>query len=185
MKHIRFEITGVAPLMMNHNNGNLRPAWFEELCAKEGKSADDYERIYKHEWASKLYLTDRGPAIPACYFESMLREVMVRRRADSRFNCSVSEDVDLQYEGPRDPDGMWADGRFTCRSSIRLGKEHLNVVRLYPQWDVWNCEFTIALDPSVDCASAVEVVQLGGRIRGVGCWRPRYGRFAINSVMGL
>lgn len=189
MEHIKFKLTGTAPLMMHRDTfaNPLNPLTkaHKELTGKRKKTDEDHELIALSEWRSSLYHDDvEGPYVPGIAVESMLVEAAKMQKLGKHFTRGVMvlEDIcPLQYEGPRTIAGLQADSGFTdCRSvRVQLAK----VMRYRPIFRNWSIIVTAAFNPEVvNADDVIKAMNDGGAMVGLLDYRPRFGRFSVEIV---
>lgn len=101
--------------------------------------------------------------------------------AISRGFMTFDNRVPLAYSGPRDLDGLYADGRFLDRRAVVIGGK--KTIRTRPTFRDWSVEFEAAYDEEVLNFETVKAcVDLAGRYCGIGTYRPRFGRFRSEVV---
>jgi hypothetical protein len=88
----------------------------------------------------------------------------------------------LNYTGPRDLGELWDHGGFKFLKPVRVGQSR--IVRTRPHFREWTCVVPGVLDETlVDFDDLCEVFVLGGKLIGVGDWRPEkkgpYGKFDV------
>jgi len=59
----------------------------------------------------------------------------------------LEDKLPIEYQGPRDPEAMFANKRFVDMRSVKVGTS--KVLRARPKFDDWKLRFTIAYDESV------------------------------------
>lgn len=120
-----------------------------------------------------------GPYIPG---EVVLRSIQAAARqhklgkAIERGFSPVTLKAPLQYEGPREPDALWREGRFALRKSV--GIQSSRTIRTRPVFLDWQleCEFEIDLN-IIDPDKINQFAQESGRYFGIGDYRSGgYGR---------
>src|SRR5258706_354722 len=106
--------------MMHSNRGvNPREPLAQELKAitsKRQKSEEDLDQIAYLEWQLGLYFKPGiGPYLRAEMVHACLRDAGKRSKQGKTVTEAVwieEQEIPLEYEGPRDIDGLYADGRF-------------------------------------------------------------------------
>jgi len=190
VKKLQFRITGIAPLIM-HNGmlaDPLNPTArrISEIAAKRKKVDADHEEMARLEWYGSLYLKDNKPCIPAHVLEGALigkggaaRKVKMGKQAAAAL--LVEDDTPLEYDGSEDIDALWEDGSYVIRAAVRVGPA--KVMRTRPKFDEWATTFNILYDPDFLNRENIEQwVEVAGEQVGLMDWRPRFGRFKVESV---
>jgi hypothetical protein len=154
----------------------------KKISSKRKKVDADHEMLGRLEFLGSLYLNDTGPIIPAENIEAAIVEgaKKVRRGPDAKAGLFVLEHAQLEYNGPRNPDELWEDKSFRCRAGVKVQKSR--VIRTRPIFRQWSVGVQIQYEDTVLNGSDVhEFLQKAGQLVGLGDWRPRYGRFNIQS----
>lgn len=185
---MKIRLNGITPLVMHSNRlaNPLDPMKKElaTLTGKKKKTDADYEQIAKIEFRAGLYINGVGPIIPSNNLRKMLIEGGRKSKMGKQFEsglCFVS-DADLEYEGPREAEELWKDGRFTWTTAV--GNQRNTVMRTRPRFNEWACEFTIEFDDDLLSESDVSDA-LSKAERGVGVCDGRalgLGRFKAEIV---
>ena len=188
MKSRSYKIKGIRPLIM-HNEQLSDPLnkWAKavrEISAKRKKTDEDLLEMSRREWMGALYYdAEIGPYIPERCLERMMRDAAAKhkRGKDVIAGMLVTDRVPLEYKGTRDPDTMWDSEDFLLRASV--GVSGKRVIRSRPKFEDWAVAFTVEYDETVLQASDLDLfVELSGRLIGLLDWRPKYGRFTVESA---
>lgn len=152
-----------------------------KVTGKRTKTEDDHHEAARLEHLGSLYFDDTfGPYIPGANMEACLFRGASRFKLMSALKTAllIPEEVNpVEYRGPRDTAGLWADKTFVHRASVKVGQSR--VIRTRPVFPVWSAEFTGTLDTEViDPDQFEQIVSAAGSLVGLGDWRPRFGRFA-------
>jgi hypothetical protein len=183
---LRLDITGTEPLLM-HNSRLADPLdpmakALKGVTGKTKKTDDDHLEMAKLEFLGGLYFDDvAGPYIPGDNISRMLVDAGRKRKLGTKVTagCFVTSSINPLAYGhgePRTPMELWDSGRFSHRASAKVGMQRVNRTR--PHFPVWTTSATIYLDTEVlDESDLRTLVDIGGRLVGLGDWRPRFGRF--------
>ena len=193
-KTFQASIRGIRPLLMH--DGKLADPLddatkaLKVLTSKKTKSDDDHEDISRAEWQGGMYFDEKlGPYIPFENLQRAIEQGAAKRKLGKQFKALVEvlgEDgapgARLEYEGPRTLAAMWKDDRFRLRRGARVtGKRVVRTRARFPSG--WCATFSVAvLDGAVTRAQLEEAVSDAGLYEGIGDWRPKYGRFQVESV---
>jgi hypothetical protein len=188
---LKLDITGTAPLLM-HNARLSNPLdelarAMKKVSAKRSKSEDDYLELARLEFLGGLYNGPVGPYIPADNIFRCLVDAGRKRKLGVKVTSGViitTDENPLAYKGPREPDELWRDGNFMLQASAKVGQQR--IIRTRPKFPVdpknsdnsWRTSAMLYLDTEVlDYDDLTQLVDIAGRLIGLGDWRPRYGRF--------
>lgn len=184
MAKFRITCTGVDPLLMH--NARLSDPLDEiarslgKITGKRKKTEDDHREIGHLEFIGGLYFdADFGPYIPGQNFERMLVDAAKKRKLGTTVKSALVIETNVNpvvYSGPREIEALWADQNFVLRSSAKVGMQRVQRTRpMFRQWEVSADGF---LDTNeLEAEQLADIVTIGGRLIGLGDWRPRYGRF--------
>lgn len=184
MWNFSIQITGTQPLLM-HNAQLSDPLNFytkhlAEITAKRKKTDDDHAEMARREWAGGLYFDpEMGPYLPGANIERMLLDAarMTRDGKTIERGLFIQEDKwRLEYKGSRDIETLMNDENFRFRASIKVGQQR--VMRTRPKFSEWAVSAVGIFDEEQISPDRLPVfAERGGRLVGLGDWRPRYGRF--------
>lgn len=183
------EIEGIAPLLM-HSARLADPLddatkALAKVTGKRKKTDDDHAEVSRLEFLGSLYISQEfGPFIPGQNIEACLFKGATRTKQGTALKSAllIPQNVNpLIYVGSRDADGLWKDDSHIHRASVKVGTSR--VIRTRPVFPQWQLVFEGELDTEVvDQQSLEGVVETSGRLVGLGDWRPRFGRFKVNSI---
>ncbi len=188
MKERTYTIRGVSPLVM-HNEQLSDPLnkWarlLKEISKKRTKTDDDLLEMSRREWFGGLYWAeDLGVHVPERCLERMLRDAAAKskRGKDVVSGAIVTDPAKLEFKGPKDPEALWANGAFLLRASV--GVNAARVIRSRPIFREWGLTFRVEFDEMVLSAEDIDgFVELAGRLIGLLDWRPKHGRFTVESA---
>lgn len=183
-------LQGTAPLLC-HNIRLADPLdpivrAIKEISGKRKKTDEDLQRIERLEFEGGLYLDENGPTLPGASIEKCIVEgarVTKQGKQVERGLIVTEMEVPLQYDGPRDVEGLWADSQFRSRLSVKVGMAR--VMRCRPMFSEWALELTATVDPGqLNLDSLQAIMGDAGSMVGLGDYRPRYGRF-VGTVAQL
>jgi hypothetical protein len=150
-----------------------------EVSKKRNKTEADYLEIARLEFLGGMYANGNGPCLPAWNVLRCLQDGAKRHKRGMDVPRGISplaQHADVIYDGPRDPDKMWKDGRFSLRKTV--GIQRARTMRTRPIFVDWQCELPIEIDPVVfDLDTLRHVWREAGVYAGIGEMRPIYGRF--------
>lgn len=173
MKEIEVEITGVAPLLQHR---------FATEEHGENQSKTKKKVYVPQEEAEKcLYKNPKGEIYqPAEHiFQSMVRAAVDFKFEKKRTYKDVitsgivvqPEEISVIYEGQYEID---ARGAVVQRA---------RVVRWRPRFNKWKLRFTINIldDQNISIPTLKEILERAGCTKGIGDYRPRFGRFMVTA----
>lgn len=180
----RITITGTAELLMHNarlaNPLDLAAKAMKAVSSKRTKTDDDYEELARLEHLGSLYCDpDIGPFIPGQNIERCLVDAAKVTKSGVKVTRGVfvSTNVNaLAYQGPRDPDALWADENFRHMASVKVQQNR--IMRCRPMFRQWRTEAEGTLDTAVLSLDELQgIADTAGAMIGLGDYRPRYGRF--------
>lgn len=184
MAKFRLTCVGIEPLLM-HNARLSDPLddiakKMRVVSAKRKKTEDDHRELGRLEHMGGLYLdSEFGPFIPGQNFEAMLFKAASQLKLMTKLKSALIIETNvnpLVYKGPRTIDGLWGDSNFVHRSSAKVGQSRVMRTRpMFRQWEV-SCDGHLDTE-QVNPAELHQISDIGGRLVGLGDWRPRFGRF--------
>lgn len=192
MKERTYRLTGLVPLVL-HNARLSDPLdkWTRlvaEISSKRKKTEADLMEMARREWFGGLYLNDDDKIImPSQNLERMIMDAAKATKMGQAVQKALIvpsfEGSILSFPGQRKSlDALWDSGDYSLRASCKVRTSR--VMRTRPMIPEWSLEFTAQWDEDV-IKSTQEVddfVELGGRMVGLGDWRPKYGRFTMEVV---
>jgi len=149
----------------------------KRLSSNRKKTDDIHEEMARVEWFGGLYTGDDGePCIPSDNLTACIQAGAKKSKLGKQFSAGV-----YVNDGPRDPEALWEDKRFVSRKSAKVGTSR--IIRTRPIFHNWTATFTLTFDPELVNQEQVEkALEDAGIQCGVGDWRPRHGRFRVDSV---
>lgn len=158
-----------------------------EMASMTAKKAStrtiaDIERMSRLEWDAGLYHDEKlGPFIPAVNVKKSFQLAAGRWKlgaAVSRGVTFATTKVAVQYDGPRDRDGLYAAGFKDVRPIKNGGFNAGRVMRTRPCFEDWALEAQLYVDPhEIGVEDLAKVVERAQRY-GVGDYRPEFGLFS-------
>lgn len=189
MQTIKLKATGLSPLLMHSDRfaNPLDPLTraHKELTAKRKKTDADHQDIAKSEWLGSLY-HDHGVGvfIPGQNIDATLIGAAKLRKLGThikRAAICVDDMIKLQYDGPKDPQKLFADGRFIDVRGVKVGTA--KIMRCRPKFNNWSIEFSVMLDEELmNPAELIQIAHDAGRMIGLCDYRPRFGKFTVEAM---
>lgn len=193
MEQIALHFTGLRPLLMHRpiTVNPLDPVTLEikKYTGKRKKTTDDHETIARLEWEAGMYHdSDIGPYLPGVNIEVMLRKagVITKQGTAVTRGVLVPEDrVPLLYDGPRGTNGKGVQELWDAnlKDYRVVGNQANSVMRCRPCFrpgGAWEMTVPIVYEPSIlDERDLLAIAERAGTMIGLGDYRPRFGRFAV------
>lgn len=155
----------------------------KQISGKRKKTDADFDELARLEFQGGLYMGKTGPILPAHVLEAAIINGAKKSKEGTLAKPAffVEDSAILEYEGPKDRDNLWENEDFRIVSKVKVGQA--SIMRTRPIFDKWACEFIVNYDDSLVNQEQVERwIDSCGQQVGFGDWRPRYGRFVVESV---
>lgn len=189
-KRLEVTIRSTSPMLMH--NGQLADPTNEiskamrQITSKRVKTEEDLERLKELEFLGGLYIDEDGePCIPGDVLEATLRAgATVKRNGRKIAAGAFVENVSakLEYEGPKTPEEMWKNPNFSHTQGVRVGQNR--VMRTRPRFNQWQTTFNIQFVPdAINKQEIVDAIEDAGLLKGIGDYRPRFGRFEVTEIV--
>lgn len=189
MDSIKVNIKSLGPMLM-HSCALANPLdpltkAHKALTSKRKKTDEDHSAIAKSEWLASFYYDEKvGPYLPGVNVESCIFEAAKLRKLGrvAKRAIFVQEDrIKLEYDGPRDLEKMFADGRFVDARAVKVSMARL--IRYRPKFDEWSATFNVTFNSEqLNREELLDVINDAGSLVGLGDFRPRFGKFSIEGV---
>lgn len=169
MVKVDVSVEGVAPLLMNK---------FTETKASESKRG---KKVYvpEEEAEKKTYRTEEGKLhLPNTHFKASM----------------VKAATDFKMVGRKSYKDYVKAGMFIPEQEIVLDQQEYEifacpvviqrarVMSWRPIFKKWSCSFTIdIIDDFINSTTLKEILETAGKYKGVGDFRPEYGRFKVTK----
>jgi len=181
-----FSVTlqSISPLLMH--NGRLADPLepitraIRQISAQRHRTDADLAELARLEWYGGLYLQDGAPCIPGEVLEAHLLDAAKKRRMGPKVKAGLYCDGNfpLLYDGPRDPDALWADPAFRWTVPARVQRNC--IMRTRPMFREWGVRFQVTFNESLlNQHEIIDLLHLGGEQVGLGDWRPKFGRYIV------
>lgn len=202
-----------SPLLMHNERlaDPLNPFSVElaKITGKRKKTEADHLEIALIEWHGCMYndATDRWlaerpdvedpifasvvgeevlvPYVPGWWVVRSIQEAAKRHKFGKLVIESVTPvtlKAPLVYDGPTELDQLWQDGNFALRKAVGVGQAR--TMRTRPVFVDWSLEIELEVDVSmIDPEKIDQFAQEAGRYKGIGDYRPLYGRFNGSAVL--
>lgn len=191
METLKVKIKALPDTAMLHHNIRLANPMDEgslkmkSLTSVRKKTEEVYMGIADVEFEYGMYYDARiGPYIPGIWLDATLIEGGKLQKNGSKIKRStlvVDTIIPLEYDGPRDMEALKADMRFRDIRAVTIGTS--KNMRCRPRFTDWKAQFTIQYNPDlINKDELVVALKTAGACIGLGDYRPRFGRFEVESV---
>lgn len=187
IKTLNLRITGLAPLVMH--NGQLADPLnnfsraIKAVSGKRQKTDADLLELGRLEFMGSLYVHDGAVCIHGEMLEACLLTAARKVRKGKQASAGLYSDgrFAIEYDGPKDFLSLWEDERFRLRVAARVGQ--VRVMRTRPIFRSWACNAQVDFNAElVNEAEVMAWAETAGSEIGLGDWRPRFGRFAVEKI---
>ena len=184
---LTYQWNSAAPLLMHSGQmadpTNRFAKALKQISSKKAKVDADYEKMAEIEFKAGLYMSAAGPVIPSFVTDALLIAAAKKSREGSEAKAGAfsPENADLQYNGPRTADELWADESFRYMAIVRVGTAR--VARCRPVFNNWTAVVKVSVETGgVNPARVDDWMAIAGTQIGVGDWRPKFGRFQAQRL---
>jgi len=188
METMDVRMEGVVPLILHNNRELANPLSkiskeLKELTGMRKKTDSVYEQIAHIEWLGGLYLDEKErPCVPGENVEKMLVEAAKKSKLGKAFRSCVFCDgmFPIEYDGPVSIRALWENENYRLICPVKI--QASTTMRCRPRFPAWSISVRVVYDEEIINAKQLHsAFVLGGRLIGLCDWRPRYGRFVIES----
>lgn len=173
MKKINVEITGIAPLLQNRFDTELHG----ENTSKSKK------KVYVPEEEAKR-----------CLYKNTNGEIY--QPSEHIYQSMIRAAVDFKYEGKKTYKDVITSGIVISPEEIPLITDapyeidargavvqRARIVRWRPRFNKWKLQFSIDIldDENISVPVLKEILEKSGATKGIGDYRPRFGRFYVSE----
>jgi hypothetical protein len=189
MQQVKFRFVGVMPMLINGDRlaNPLDPATkaHKKVATKRAKTDDDHEWLLRSEYVNGLYWDKKvGPYMPGQNIDSALISAAKLQRLGEKFAQGVrviDDACPLVYDGPREPEKLYEAAGFRDVRSCVMQKRR--VMRCRARFAEWALTCTVAFNERVvNRDQLIEAAHAAGELIGLGTFRRRFGRFAVEVV---
>jgi len=188
MKTLQVKIRGIAPMLM-HNGQLADPLNYYSkklklISSKRKKEDSDHYDMAHIEFMGSFWLNKDGQVIvPAYVLEACILSGAAKDKNKTAFKSTImvsDPDPVLVYNGPKSVDDMWEDESFHFVSLV--GVNGNKVRRTRPIFNDWSLSFDVIFDDNnVNEDALKQAIEKAGRFNGIGDYRPKFGRFEVES----
>ena len=189
MERKQVKLTGISPLMVQSDRlaNPLDPLSKElkQYTGKRTKTDEDHEMIYRLKWEGGLYHDGEKPVMPGYALRAMIRsgaKLSKRGKLIQRAVQIAQPEVAIDYDGPKDIEGLWANDKFRDVRSVNV--KNSKVMTCRPIFHDWSITFTLTVNEQIiNMSEVIEILELCGEIEGLCENRMNsYGRFSVEVV---
>jgi len=185
---MKVTLKGASPMLL-HNGQTANPLnkfarQLKAVSGKRNKTDEDFEVMAKIEFMAGLYLNEAGAyTLPAHNIEACMLEG-AKKNKNGRLvqgGAYVVDDPILVFPGSKkSPEELWAGGEHALMVSVRVQRNRVMRTRpLIPAG--WTAEVEVKYDSGLIEEPAIrQALEVAGLERGLGDWRPKYGRFTVS-----
>lgn len=187
---LKYRLTGVAPLLMNNGRkSDPTDPWtkrLKEITTNKKKTEDDHLEIRRIEWFAGLYTDESGKKIvlPADLILGAVVQGAKKNKNGPEAKAGVFEHAPwfaLKHDGPADVEKLYEAPGFCDYRGVRVGNKR--VMRARPRFATWSVDIALMIDPEViDAKLVTQALDRCGQLVGIGDYRPRFGRFTVESL---
>lgn len=153
----------------------------KELTSKRTKTDSDHAKISELEWHGGLYVDPEGrPCVPGENIESAFVASAKKLKLGKVAQAAILSDGlwPLVYDGPTEPDALFADARFRDVRGVKVGQAR--VMRTRPIFRVWELKFDVAYESDdLNEGQVIQMLEIMSKAIGLGEYRPKFGRFRV------
>lgn len=192
----RVRLRGLPSGMLCHNGALADPLSdiakeMKRLSSNRKKTDDIYLKMAQTEWMGGLYLDeDMRPIMPSVNLEGMMTEAAgkLRMKGHAKSAITVINNPLIEHDGPKNATAtdLWAvpKRRFIHTASVKIQRNR--IMRTRPYFQKWELEFDVEVDGSVMQKGDIQqLLEVGGRLVGLGDYRPKFGKFEVVSFQEL
>lgn len=190
METIKFRLTGTTPLLM-HNSRLCDPLdehtqRLKRLTSIRKKTEENHKDMADIEFEGGLYFDpELGPYIPGEWLEATIIDGGKIQRNGTKIKQGVmvlDDKAKLNYDGPRGLEALRHSRTLRDMRSVVVGTGRL--MRCRPKFPLgWSVDFTVSYNPDmINGDEVVSAISQAGAFRGMGDYRPRYGRFTVEVI---
>jgi hypothetical protein len=188
MKRFVAVLTGLTSIMFHNerlaNPRDPRTIELKKLTSQKKKTPELNEQISKLEWYAGLYESEGRVVIPADNILATLKQGARKRKLGKQAEAGVFSDVrffPLDYDGPKEIDALWDDGRFFDYRGVKV--QQARCMRARPRFDDWSVKIELFYDPEVlSKDDLIDALQDAGTLVGLCEKRPQFGRFSVEVI---
>jgi hypothetical protein len=183
---VELQITGFTTLIMQADTlaDPLAPQTkaFKKISSKRVKTDADHEDMARMEFFAGLYLDEGQIVMPSRNVKKCLIEGAKVTKAGKKIERAVQFNaltVPLTYDGPKDPEKLYANKAFVSRMTVVVNRGP-KTIRVRPQFVDWALSIQVLIDTTLlSIEEFRDIAANAGKMEGLGTYRATggYGRF--------
>jgi hypothetical protein len=154
----------------------------KEISGKRKKTDDDQIAMARIEWEAGLYLNKAGRVVwPGTNLERMILDAAKKIKMGTLVKSAlmIPDDIVMDADYPKDLDKMFE----SCRIASKVKVGMASIIRTRPIFDNWSLTFKVLFNEELlNPRDLQQILDIAGAQIGLGDWRPRFGRFVVESV---
>jgi hypothetical protein len=183
----KFNLLAEAPVIL-HNGELANPtnpivAQQKKISGKRSKTLADHERMAELEFKGSLYVSEElGIIIPSDNIEAVIIKGAMKFKEGplAKSGMYIEDHAKLIYDGPQDPDSLWEDKSFVFQKMVTIQRNR--ILRTRPIFHNWSAAIEVHYQNDIiDIVQIEKWLKVAGEQVGLCDWRPRYGRFRVES----
>jgi hypothetical protein len=185
----RATIKGLCPILMHNvqlaDPSNPFTKALKSVTSKRKKTEADLEEMANIEWRGGLYTNHAGEIIlPSRVLEAVIAKGATKSKEGKQALSGVFVESDgvFNYRGQgKSIDEMCINPEFRLTVGVNVSQKR--IMRTRPIFHDWSATFELSASTEVvtDSATILRWLRDAGAFIGVGDYRPRYGRFIVDS----
>lgn len=176
--------------MILHNGQTANPLnryakQLKAVSGKRGKTEEDIMAMARIEFEAGWYLNSQMEyTLPAHNIEATMLEG-AKKNKNGRLiqgGAFVVDDPLLKFKGANKTlDQLWDGGEHALMVSVAVQRN--KVMRTRPMITDWTADIVVQYDQGIIEPDAImQALEVAGLERGLGDWRPKYGRFTAERL---
>jgi len=191
LRTARMKFVGTVPLLMHANIGAnpFHPLTieFKKRSQKRNKTHEDLLELSRLEWQMSLYTDSEGHVImPADNIAKCFHEgAKLQKRGAKALSSFYAEDAMLIFpDMKKNAQELLASNRYTDVRCVKNPGSRAMIMRTRPIFPEWSLVVSFSYNDADfnDTADVQVIFEAAGREKGMGDYRPRYGRFEVEAV---
>jgi len=189
LKSLKVRLRGACPMLLHNgqlaNPLNSHAKKLKSLSGKRGKTEEDILAMAKVEFEAGWYTNSEGAyTLPAHNIEASMLEG-AKKNKNGRImqgGAFIVDDPILKFNGSgRSMEQLWAGGEHALMVSVAVQRNR--VMRTRPMVTDWMADVEVKYDDTViEPEVILQALEVAGLERGLGDWRPKYGRFVVEQI---